>query len=83
MTDDRDYLERSISLSETTNGVKPTPEALAKTLLLHSPSRRGAILEQMKADLQNKEYTARQAADYLGYERALWNAHRRALEAGK
>ena len=83
MSDDRDYPERSISLSEATDGVKPTPEALANTLLLHSQAKRGAILDQIKADLKDKHLTARQAADHLGYERALWDAHRKALAVGK
>ncbi len=83
MSDDRDFIERTISLNELTMGVKPTPETLANALLLRGPHARGAILEQLKADAQNREFTAKQSADRLSYERALWDAHRKALAVGK
>lgn len=84
MTEDtRDFIERSISLSEATNGRKPSPEELAATLVLHAPHKRGAILDQITAEGQRSEHTVRQAADRMPYERALREAHLKALAVGK
>jgi hypothetical protein len=81
--DDRDFITRSIELSEATNGRRPSPDELAATLLLHAPAKRGAILDQIKAEGQRSEHTVRQAADRLPYERALREAHLQALAVGK
>jgi hypothetical protein len=74
MTDDRDYIQKTIELSEATNGRKPTPEELAVHFLAHGREKRGQILDSIKTSSRNQEYTIKQAADRMAYERALSRA---------
>jgi hypothetical protein len=83
MTDERDFIQRSISLNQTMGQGTPTPEELAAQFSLYGARARAARLEYLKGELANREHTPREAAEHLRYERALRGIHEKLVAVGK
>jgi hypothetical protein len=81
MSDNRDYIERTLSRSAGYLGREGTPDELAAEFAKMDIHERVDTLEAIKAD--DRELTTRQLGERLGYMRALLSTHERLRKAGR
>lgn len=83
MADERNYLEHSLSFSESLHGQEATPAEMVAEFAKYDLHDRTARLEALKADLEVDHLSVDQATKMHRYHSALKNAHELMRKAGR
>ncbi|MEY9465827.1 hypothetical protein ABH973_006240 [Bradyrhizobium ottawaense] len=81
MTDNRDYIDRTLSRTNNYLGREASPDELATEFAKMDIDARVDTLEAIQAD--DRELTPRELGKRLGYMRALLGTHERLRKAGR